>query len=322
MGYKHIEVKQVAGYIGAEIGGVDLSRSLSDEQVQEIRKALLKWKVLFFRNQNIDHAAQVEFTSRFGEVTFAHPLGEPEPVPGFPQLKPVDRKLYERQYGFRTGGPWHTDVTAAINPPAASVLRAVTVPSFGGDTQWSNLVAAYEGLSAPLRDLADTLKAEHRFNGRGYETRDNKFNERIAVNPLVSIHPVVRVHPETGERALFVNPGFVSRIVNVSPDESKYLLELFFKQVTKPAYTTRFRWNSGDIAFWDNRATVHLAPQDLDHLDVERLLYRTTITGDVPVGVDGSRSEVVHGEAFSAEVPSVFKQKAGSVAAQPALSSN
>ncbi|BAY60463.1 taurine catabolism dioxygenase TauD/TfdA [Calothrix brevissima NIES-22] len=322
MGYKHIEVKQVAGFIGAEIGGVDLSRSLSDEQVQEIRKALLKWKVLFFRNQNIDHAAQVEFTSRFGEVTFAHPLGEPEPVPGFPQLKPVDRKLYERQYGFRTGGPWHTDVTAAINPPAASVLRAVTVPSFGGDTQWSNLVAAYEGLSAPLRALADTLKAEHRFNGRGYETRDNKFNERIAVNPLVSIHPVVRVHPETGERALFVNPGFVSRIVNVSPDESKYLLELFFKQVTKPAYTARFRWNSGDIAFWDNRATVHLAPQDLDHLDVERLLYRTTITGDVPVGVDGSRSEVVHGEAFSAEVPSVFKQKAESQVAQPALSSN
>lgn len=105
---------------------------------------------MFFRDQNIDHAAQVEFTSRFGEVTFAHPLGEPEPVSGFPQIKPVDRKLYEQQYGFRTGGPWHTDVTAAINPPAASILRAVNVPNFGGDTQWSNLVAAYEGLSAPL----------------------------------------------------------------------------------------------------------------------------------------------------------------------------
>ncbi|WP_298905103.1 TauD/TfdA family dioxygenase [uncultured Nostoc sp.] len=322
MGYKHIEVKQVAGFIGAEIGSVDLSRPLSDDQVQEIRKALLKWKVIFFRNQNIDHAAQVEFTSRFGEVTFAHPLGEPEPVPGFPQIKPVDRKLYERQYGFRTGGPWHTDVTAAINPPAASVLRAVNVPSFGGDTQWSNLVAAYEGLSAPLRTLADTLKAEHSFNGRQYETRDNKFADRIAVNPLVSIHPVVRVHPETGERALFVNPGFVSRIVDVSPQESKLLLELFFNQVTKPAYTTRFRWNNGDIAFWDNRATVHLAPQDLDHLDIERLLYRTTITGDVPVGVNGYRSEVVHGEAFSAEVPSVFKQKTESKEVQAVLSSN
>ncbi|MEH1892228.1 MAG: TauD/TfdA family dioxygenase [Nostoc sp.] len=269
MGYKHIEVKQVAGFIGAEISNVDLSHPLNDDQVKEIRKALLKWKVVFFRGQNIDHAAQVEFTSRFGEVTFAHPLGEPEPVPGFPQIKPVDRRLYEKQYGFRTGGPWHTDVTAAINPPAASILRAVNVPSFGGDTQWSNLVAAYEGLSAPVRALADTLKAEHRFNGSGYLPRNSKFAERIAVNPLVSIHPVVRVHPETGERALFINPGFTSHIVDVSSQESKLLLELFFNQITKPAYTTRFRWNNGDIAFWDNRATLHLAPQDLDHLEVE-----------------------------------------------------
>lgn len=308
MGYKHIEVKPVSTYTGAEISGVDLSQPLSDEEVKEIRQALLKWKVVFFRGQNIDHAAQVEFSSRFGEVTFAHPLGEPEPVPGFPQLKPVDRKLYERQYGFRTGGPWHTDVTAAINPPAASILRAVNVPSVGGDTQWTNLVAAYEGLSAPLRALADTLKAEHRFNGSGYQPKNSKFDQRIAVNPLASIHPVVRVHPETGERALFVNPGFVSRIVDVSPQESKLLLELFFNQITNPAYTTRFRWNNGDIAFWDNRATAHLAPQDLDHVDVDRLLYRTTITGDVPVGVDGSRSEVLHGEVFTAEVPSVFQQ--------------
>jgi alpha-ketoglutarate-dependent taurine dioxygenase len=119
---------------------------------------------------------------------------------------------------------------------------------------------------------------------------------------------------------LFVNPGFTSHIVDVSPQESNLLLELFFNQITKPAYTTRFRWNNGDIAFWDNRATVHLAPQDLDHLDVERLLYRTTITGDVPVGVDGFRSEVVQGEAFSAEVPTVFKQKAQNLEAQPVLS--
>lgn len=310
MGYKHIEVKPISTFIGAEIGGVNLSQSLSEEVVQEIRKALLKWKVVFFRGQNVDHAGQVEFTARFGEVTFAHPLGEPEPVPGFPQLKPVDRKIYERQYGFRTGGPWHTDVTAAINPPAASILRAVNVPDVGGDTQWTNLVAAYEGLSAPLKALADTLKAEHRFNGGGYQPSNSKFAERISVNPLASIHPVVRVHPETGERALFVNPGFVSRIVNVSPEESQLLLELFFKQITKPAYTTRFRWQNGDIAFWDNRATAHLAPQDLDHVDVDRLLYRTTITGDVPVGVDGSRSEVLHGEVFNAEVPTVFKEAA------------
>ena len=168
MSNKHIEVKPVASHIGAEIGGVDLSRTLSDEAVAEIRQALLKWKVIFFRNQNIDHAAQIAFTSRFGKVTYAHPH-EDEPIEGFAEILPIDRSRYERKNGLRRASyesRWHTDVTAVVNPPAGSILRAVNVPSFGGDTQWTNLVAAYEGLSAPLRALADTLKAEHRFNAR------------------------------------------------------------------------------------------------------------------------------------------------------------
>jgi taurine dioxygenase len=311
MSNKYIEVKQVAGFIGAEISGVDLSQSLHDDAVKEIREALLKWKVVFFRNQNIDHAAQIAFTARFGEVTYAHPH-EDEPIAGFSEILPIDRSRFERQNGLRKSSyenRWHTDVTAAINPPTASVLRAVNVPSFGGDTTWTNLVAAYEGLSAPLRALADTLKAEHRFNARLEVPSKSKFAQRIAANPLVSIHPVVRVHPETGERALYVNPGFTSHILDVSRQESDLLLELFFNQITKPAYTTRFRWNNGDIAFWDNRATAHLAPQDLDHIEVDRVLYRTTITGEVPVGVDGFRSQVVEGEVFGAEVPTVLKQR-------------
>lgn len=322
MSNKHIEVKQVAGFIGAEISGVDLSRPLHDDAVKEIRQALLKWKVVFFRGQNIDHAAQVAFTARFGDVTYAHPH-EDEPIEGFSQILPIDRSRYERRNGLRRSSyesRWHTDVTAVVNPPAASILRAVNVPSFGGDTQWTNLVAAYEGLSAPLRALADTLKAEHRFNARLNLPSNSKIVQRIAANPLVSIHPVVRVHPETGERALYVNPGFTSHILDVSRQESDLLLELFFNQITKPAYTTRFRWNNGDIAFWDNRATAHLAPQDLDHLEVERVLYRTTITGDIPVGVDGFRSQVVEGEPFGTEVPSVLKQQAQKLEAELALS--
>ncbi|WP_414751906.1 TauD/TfdA dioxygenase family protein [Anabaena sp. CCY 9910] len=321
MGYKHIEVKPVSGFIGAEIGGVDLSTHLQDETIQEIRKALLKWKVVFFRNQNIDHAAQIAFTGRFGEVTYAHPH-EDEPIEGYSQILPIDRSRYERRNGLRRSSyesRWHTDVTAAINPPAGSILRAVNVPSIGGDTQWTNLVAAYEGLSAPLRSLADGLKAEHRFNARLRLPSNSKIAQRIAANPIVSIHPVVRVHPETGERALFVNPGFTSHILDVSPQESELLLELFFNQITKPAYTTRFRWNNGDIAFWDNRATAHLAPQDLDHLEVERVLYRTTITGDVPVGVNGFRSEIVEGELFTSELPNALKNKVEKVG-QPVLS--
>jgi alpha-ketoglutarate-dependent taurine dioxygenase len=168
--------------------------------------------------------------------------------------------------------------------------------------------AEIEGVDL-ARSLADGLKAEHRFNARLRVSNTSKLAQRIAANPLVTIHPIVRVHPETGERALFVNPGFTSHILDVSPQESELLLELFFNQITKPAYTTRFRWNNGDIAFWDNRATAHLAPQDLDHVEVERVLYRTTITGDVPVGPDGFKSQSVEGEWFSSAVPTVLKNQ-------------
>jgi taurine dioxygenase len=305
-----LRVTPVAGHIGADITGVDIARPLTDEAVHTIRQALLKHKVIFFRNQQLDHATQVAFTARFGQVTYAHPL-EDEPNSDHPEILAIDRRRYERRdkrrYTYESR--WHTDVTAVVNPPTGSILRAVTVPEFGGDTTWTNLVAAYEGLSAPLRALADGLKAEHRFNARQrLRDNDNPYVRRIAANPQVSIHPVVRVHPETGERALFVSPGFTSHIVGLSAQESEALLELFFAQITKPAYTVRFRWNPGDVAFWDNRATAHLGPQDLDHLDLERVLFRTTLVGEVPIGVDGFRSELIEGQPFGIEVSPVAAQ--------------
>jgi taurine dioxygenase len=304
-------IKRVAGHIGAEVSNLDLSRPVSDEGVRAIRQALLQNKVLFFRGQNIDHAAQVAFTARFGQVTYAHPL-EDEPNSDHPEILAIDRRRYERRdkRRYTYEARWHTDVTAVVNPPAGSILRAVTVPEIGGDTTWTNLVAAYEGLSAPLRALADTLKAEHRFNARQrFKDGDNPYAKRVAANPQVSIHPVVRVHPETGERALFVSPGFTSHLLDVSQRESEALLELFFDQITKPAYTVRLRWNPGDIAFWDNRATAHLGPQDLDDFDVERVLYRTTLVGDVPVGVDGFRSQLIQGQPFGVETSPIAKPK-------------
>jgi alpha-ketoglutarate-dependent sulfate ester dioxygenase len=303
-------VKPIAGKIGAEIHGADLSKPLSDTAIAEIRQALLKWKVVFFRNQNIGHAEQVAFTGRFGEVTYAHPL-EDEPNSSHPEILAIDRRRYERKDGRRYTyeSRWHTDVTAVVNPPAGSILRAVTVPEVGGDTTWTNLVAAYEGLSEPLRELADKLKAEHRFNARQrFRETDNPYLRRAAANPQVSIHPVVRVHPETGERALFVSPGFTSHLIGLSQRESDKLLELFFEQIARPAYTVRFRWTPGDVAFWDNRATAHLGPQDLDDYDVERVLYRTTIVGDVPVGVDGFRSQLIQGQPFGVETSPVAKK--------------
>lgn len=158
-----------------------------------------------------------------------------------------------------------------MNPPWGSILRAEKVPPYGGDTAWTNLVAAYEGLPQPLKDLADTLRAKHSFGALGRAV-DNKssYAQKIAENPLVAIHPVVRVHPETGERALYVSPTFTGHereiVVGFSPRQSQRILELFWEQISRPEYTVRFRWAPGSVAFWDNRSTAHLGPSDLGHL--------------------------------------------------------
>jgi alpha-ketoglutarate-dependent taurine dioxygenase len=298
-----LDVRPLAGHIGAEIAGVDLATDLDETVVAAIRQTLLTWKVVFFRDQHIGHAEQIAFARRFGRVTPAHPH-EDEPPEGFPEILPIDSRRYERRYGQRkvsydTG--WHTDVTALVNPPWASILRADTVPAYGGDTQWTNLVAAYEGLPGPLRELADGLRARHSFGGSVSRGSGGTRTARITANPLVALHPVVRVHPETGERALYVSPSFTtfeSDIVGLSRPQSRRLLDLFYEEIARPKYTVRFRWEPGSVAFWDNRSTAHLAPSDLDASDHDRVLYRVTLEGDVPVGPDGRPSELVSGEPF------------------------
>ncbi|MEX5711299.1 TauD/TfdA family dioxygenase [Parafrankia sp. FMc6] len=296
-----IDVRPLSGYTGAEIHGVDLREELDDATIAEIRSALLTWKVVFFRDQNLDHAQQVAFGRRFGKLTPAHPH-ETAPPEGFPEILPIDSRRYSEIIGKRKvtyDNGWHTDVTALVNPPAGSILRADVVPPYGGDTAWTNLVAAYQALPEPLRTLADGLRARHSFNLQIFD--GGEYGKRIASNPLIAIHPVVRVHPETGERALFVSPSFTARdneIIGLSARQSHRVLELFYEQIARPEFTVRFKWNPGDIAFWDNRATAHLGPSDLGHLDFDRVLYRVTLEGDVPVGVDGAESELVAGQPF------------------------
>jgi alpha-ketoglutarate-dependent sulfate ester dioxygenase len=307
-----LDIRPAAGRIGAEIRGLDISRPLSADTVEAIRRTLDTWKVVFFRDQQLDHASQIAFGRQFGELTYAHPHDDTPPE-GHPEIYTVDPRRFERNYGierrvsredFRkysyTNG-WHTDVTPAINPPAGSILRADVVPVYGGDTTFTNLVAAYEGLSEPVKAFIDALRAEHRYgaNWSGLpRPRGAGYGERIDKNSLVSYHPVVRVHPRTGEKALFVNPVFVERILDVSPIESRWILEYLFSELVRPEYTVRFRWEPGSVAFWDNRATAHLGPQDLGHLDVERVLHRVTLIGDVPVGPEGRQSELVEGVPF------------------------
>ena len=304
-----VEVRPQSGHTGAEIVGVDISRPLAPAERELIAHSLHRWKVVFFRGQHVGHAEQIAFTRQFGELTYAHPYDD-DPPEGFPEIYTVSPERFAAQYGiegeaakalrkkYSYTNDWHTDVTPAINPPAASVLRADVVPPYGGDTTFTNLVAAYEGLSRPLRRFLDGLRAEHRY-GAGLARKGLGSASKVTTErPLIAKHPVVRVHPETGEHALFVNPGFTSRIEGLRHEESEALLELLFAHITKPEYTVRFRWEPGSVAFWDNRVTAHLGPQDIDHLDVDRVLHRVTLIGEEPVGPDGLRSELVAGEPF------------------------
>lgn len=308
--YKRISVTRVAGHIGADIDGVDLSGRLDPETIAEIREALLMHKVVFFRDQNIGHAEQIAFGRRFGELTLRSRPQSGGALDEFPEILTISPTVDLERYGrdieahYRSRwtsalGGWHTDMTHAVNPPMASILRAQTAPAFGGDTQWTNLVAAYEGLSVPLRRLVDDLAAEHTF-WAGYQMAehdelDRPIMEMVNAKGLVAVHPVVRVHPETDERALFVSPSRTSHILGMSRVESRRLLDLLFEQITRPEYTVRFRWAPGSVAFWDNRSTAHIGAADVDAADGSRILHRVTLVGDIPHGPNGFTSYAVTG---------------------------
>ena len=291
-----LDIRPLSVFTGAEIHGVDLRSELDDETVAAIRDALHKWKVVFFRDQFIDHAQHLAFARRFGRPTSAHPY-DAHPPEGFPQI----RTISSTSTTGRRGDRWHTDVTGVINPPAGSILRAGSVPAYGGDTLFTNLAIAYEHLSSPVKKLVDGLWARHQFGGVNNDfSNTTEYAAKVQANPNVTDHPVVRVHLETGERVLFVNPGFTKRINDVSEEESTNLLNLLFQQITRPEYTARFRWAPGSIAFWDNRAAAHQGPGDFAYLDAERVLYRITLEGDVPVSIDGTPSKSLVGKPFNA----------------------
>ncbi|MFR9795643.1 TauD/TfdA dioxygenase family protein [Streptomyces sp. MS06] len=300
-------VRPMAGHIGAEISGVDLAAELQEAEVAAIRAAVLRWKVVFFRGQCLDHAGQVAFAQRFGTVVVPPGRGSASP-PHVPEVETTadrlelggrfgmehDEWLRRRRHTLLRG--WHCDHGARVDPPAATILRAESVPAYGGDTTWSSLTAAYAGLSAPVREFVSGLRAEHRL-GVGYQPRpgDDAYLRRLLERQVATVHPLVRVHPETGERVLFVNGYYVEQIEGLSRPESRAVLDMLLEQAVRPEYTVRFRWEPGSVAFWDNRATIHLAPGDHAHLDTPRVMHRVMLAGDVPVGVDGRPSRALAG---------------------------
>jgi taurine dioxygenase len=308
-----LDVRPTAGYIGAEIHGVDLSQPLDPAIVAEIRATLLTWKVVFFRDQELTQAQHIAFGRQFGTVTPAHPT-LPAAFPDHPEILLLDNRVMggaggegmDGEAGTKDNGAgglaidsqWHTDVTFVPNPPMGSILRGVVVPPYGGDTQWINLAVAYERLSAPIRTMIDGLHAVHH-NHLPIKRGDlpPALAKQFLGTGLRSIHPVVRVHPETGERVIFVNPNFTSHIDELSRQEGRHLLAMLYEHMSNAEFSTRFRWQPNSVAFWDNRATAHLVPTDIPP-GMHRSMQRITIAGDTPVGPDGSTSRSLEGAAF------------------------
>jgi alpha-ketoglutarate-dependent taurine dioxygenase len=307
-------VRRAAGFVGAYVDGVDLAADLAVATVEQLRRLLLTHKVLFFRGQHLDHAAQVAFGERFGPLAVRAREQDTDELAPYPQILTISPQLdqelvgadYEAVFRSRWNSSisgWHVDASQVVNPPAVAILRAEKVPPYGGDTHWTDLVAAYEGLSAPVRALCDGLQAEHTFwAAQRLDPADPVEKRAIDMigNQRIAVHPVVRVHPETGQRALFVNPSRTSHILGLNPVESRRLLDLLFEELTRPQYTVRFSWEPGSVAVWDNRFTAHLAAADIDHLayvpGTERVMHRVSTVGETPVGPDGFTSYAVTGD--------------------------
>ncbi len=286
-----VRVEPMTVHIGALVTGVDLARPLSASQRTAIREAFLKWKVIFFRDQRLDHDQHIAFARQFGELTPGHVVfGH---APDYPEIYPVTKNrtaFAARPSSSRVWTDWHTDITAAVNPPLGSILRAVVVPPYGGDTQWMNMVAAFKQLSTKMQAFLSTLRSVHRFKWAQDGQAADAYNEQVRSHLLLAEHPMVTVHPETGEHALYTNQEFVKEIVGLTPRESELLLEYLWEHCAKPEFMVRFRWEEGSVAFWDNRSTQHIAVRDVYDSEFEREFYRVTLNGAIPVGPDGVSS--------------------------------
>ncbi|MDE8651487.1 TauD/TfdA dioxygenase family protein [Novosphingobium album (ex Liu et al. 2023)] len=293
-----LDIHPVTGRIGAEIRGVQLSGDLDAETVRAIEAALVRHKVIFFRGQqHLDNAEHEAFAALFGDPV-AHPT---VPVAeGSRYLLDLDSKE-----GYAASS-WHTDVTFVDAYPKGSILRAITVPEAGGDTVWANAETAYEGLPEPLRQLVNNLWALHT-NDYDYAAQfgvakdapqsvhdRQKFQRNVFASTIYETeHPVVRVHPVSGQRSLLLG-HFVRNFLGLNQQDSARLYNVLQDHVTREENVVRWRWQAGDVAFWDNRSTQHRAVADFALQ--RRTLRRATVNGDAPVGIDGRVSRTTRKE--------------------------
>ena len=284
--FKRIEVRPANGTIGAEIRGVDLSRPLDEETWAEVQQAFHDYLVVWFPNQPITHEQHLAFSRRFGPLMHMPQL---HAVDGFEDIHIIRRDADDK--GRVVGENWHSDSTYMERPPAAVVMRAVTVPDFGGDTGFLNMVQAYETLSPTMRKVLDGLSAVHsatRVYGTAYQQQGKqvwsatsvKTEMDVAAGDREMVHPLVCTHPGSGRRFLYVNRVYVQRIHGMSDDESRPLLQFLYDHCSKFELTCRVRWSKDQVLVWDNRAAMHKAIPD--YVGRARYMTRTTIAGTRP----------------------------------------
>ena len=274
-----MHIRKIAGALGAELSGIDLSKGVPPSLAALIRKAFLEHQVIFLRNQNLTPAQFLDFGRAMGE-----PIEYPfvKGLDGFPHIIEV-KKLEHEKTNF--GGIWHSDTTYLELPPMGSMLLSREVPPYGGDTLFANQYLAYESLSATMQGLLDGLTGisssakadvsktrEDRIKSDGKESVPNEYRTE---------HPVVRTHPETGRKALYVNVAHTSGIKGMADEESAPLLNFLFAHQVKPELTCRFVWEPNAIAFWDNRCVQHNPVND--YHGFRRVMHRITLQGDKPL---------------------------------------
>ena len=260
---------------GAEISGIDLSDRLSKKTLKDLEDALLKWKVLFFRKQEIDIEDQKRLGRSFGKLE-VHPVS---------QRNPEVVRIEEDGERRANNNLWHSDMSFKLKPPLGSILRGIEIPAIGGDTLFADMEQAYEGLSDEIKERIDGAQALHcwpsawidlAMRSTGISDRDEF--RRQCPDPK---HPIVRSHPKTGNKSLYVNAAFTREIIDMGKKESDELLTKLYQQAAIPEYQCRFRWRKNSVAFWDNRCTQHYAVADF--FPNRRIVERITICGDIPL---------------------------------------
>jgi taurine dioxygenase len=254
-----ISVERLTGNIGAVLGGLDLRKPQTAENVSAIRQALLDHGVIFFRDQNLSPEQFWSFMEEFGVPQKEEMTGQYSDTAG-------DLTTTELSQTRRSTAVWHADTTSLAKPPIVTALRAVEVPPFGGDTCWSSMHAAWDALSEPMRRMLDGLTAVHTIDlifehmeGEYAPVFNEIYNSR---NARQQIHPVVLTHPETGRKALYVSECFTARIIELDRLESRSVLDFLFRHVERPDFIVRWKWAANDLVLWDNRAVQHYAVPD------------------------------------------------------------